>query len=156
DILAGTQKLKILATSRETLNLREEWLYQVEGMRFPDSGASDNLERYSAIQLFVQRALQIRPDFSLMTEQVAVIRLCQLVEGLPLALEMTAAWLKRLPTQSVVHEIERGLDILESPARNVPPRHRSIRAVFEYSWNLLTDAEQDVFKKLSVFRGGFN
>ncbi len=156
EILSGTQKLKILVTSRETLSLREEWLYQVKGMRYPDTDTEGNLERYSAVQLFVQSALQVRPDFSLNAEKGAVFRLCQLVEGLPLALEITAAWLKRLPAQAVVQEIERGLDILESTARNAPPRHRSIRAVFEYSWDLLIDTEQDVFKKLSVFRGGFS
>src|SRR5262249_49312356 len=61
----------------------------------------------------------------------------------------------RLPGDEIVRQMERGLDILENPARNVPERHRSIRAVFEHSWKLLTDTERDVFKKLSVFRGGF-
>lgn len=154
DLLTDAPNIKILATSRETLNLQEEWLYQVQGMSFP-KGEDDNLKSYAAVQLFVQSAQRVRPTFSLAAERRAVLRICQMVEGMPLALEMTAAWLKRLPAQGVVREIERGLDILESPARNVLPRHRSMRAVFEHSWNLLTDAEKDGFKKLSVFRGGF-
>src|SRR5258706_507362 len=84
------------------------------------------------------------PEFILSTEQQSVLRICRLVEGMPLALEITAAWLRRLPTDEIARQIERGLDILESPARNAPPRHRSIRAVFENSWNLLTETEQDV------------
>src|SRR5262249_5500882 len=82
-------------------------------------------------------------------------RICQIVEGMPLALEMAAAWVKRLPVAEVKAQIQGGLDILQTSARNVPERHRSIRAVFEHSWNLLSGSERDVFMKLSVFRGGF-
>jgi len=154
-LLANAPKLKILVTSRETLNLREEWLYSLNGMAFPAQDDVVDAGSYSAVQLFVQSAHRVRPDFTLSTEQQSVLRICRLVEGMPLALEITAAWLRRLPTDEIARQIERGLDILESPARNAPPRHRSIRAVFENSWNLLTETEQDVFKKLSVFRGGF-
>ncbi len=155
DILASAPNVKILATSRETLNLQEEWLYQVKGMPFPEAERAD-LARYDAVQLFVQSARRTQSDFSLDAEQQTVLRICQLVEGMPLALEMTAAWLKRLPIHEIIKELEQaGLDILESPARNVPDRHRSMRTVFDYSWQLLTNKERDVFKKLSVFRGGF-
>jgi len=155
NILAHTPKIKILATSREPLNLHEEWLYHVQGMRFPENEQVNGVENYSAVRLFTQSARRVRNDFSPLDEREAVIRICQLVEGTPLALELAAAWLKRLPCREIVTQIERGLDILETPARNVPARHRSMRAVFEHSWNLLTDAERDVFKKLSIFRGGF-
>ncbi len=152
-LLGGAPGIKILTTSRETLNLQEEWLYPIQGMAYPSGG--NDLERYDAVQLFVQLARRARPDFSLEAEQPAVLRICQLLEGMPLALEMTAAWLRRLPVQQIVLELEHGLDILENPARNVPSRHRSMRAVFEHSWSLLNPTEQDVLKKLSVFRGGF-
>ncbi len=155
DMLANAPKIKVLATSRETLGLQEEWLYPLRRMPFPDSEREGDLENYDAVQLFVQNARRVRPDFSLAAEKGAVVRICKLVEGLPLALEMTAAWLRRLPCHEIVPQIELGLDILESPVRNVPPRHRSIRAVFEHSCRLLTEPERDVFKKLSVFRGGF-
>jgi predicted ATPase/DNA-binding CsgD family transcriptional regulator len=154
-ILMHAPGIKILTTSRETLNLQEEWLYHVKGMEFPEGEPVDEVENYGAVQLFAQSARRARADFSLEVEREAVVRICQLVEGLPLALEMTAAWLKRLPCQEIAGELARGLDILETPARNVPPRHRSMRAVFEHSWNLLSDSEREVFKKLSVFRGGF-
>lgn len=155
DLLINVPQLKILVTSRESLNLHEEWLYPVRGMDVPDLQSGINAESYSAVQLFVQSARRVDSNFSLAAEQQSVMRICQLVEGMPLALEITAAWLRRLPAHEIVHELERGLDFLESPLRNVPSRHRSIRAVFEHSWNLLSEAEQNVFMKLSVFRGGF-
>jgi predicted ATPase/DNA-binding NarL/FixJ family response regulator len=159
DLLANAPKIKILVTSRETLNLREEWVYQLKGMQFPEEGTDvkdiADADSYSAVQLFTQSARRARPEFLLSAEQNAVLRICRLVEGMPLALEMTAAWLRRLPAEEIAQQLERGLDILESPARNVEPRHRSIRAVFEHSWNLLTNVEQQVFAKLSVFRSGF-
>ena len=155
DLLANAPKLKFLVTSRETLNLREEWLYPVRGMHFPEQEDAAEAESYSAVRLFLQSARRMRPDFSLTTDQAAVLRICRLVEGMPLALEMTAAWLRHLPAHDIAQQLERGLDILESPARNIPARHRSMRTVFEYSWNLLSEAEQAVFTKLSVFRGGF-
>jgi predicted ATPase/DNA-binding NarL/FixJ family response regulator len=155
DLLTSAPNIKILTTSRETLNLQEEWLYPIKGMQFPENSQNDDFEHYDAVQLFLQSARRARPDFSVTAEQRNVLRICKQAEGMPLALEITAAWLRRLPCQEIVQQMERGLDILETPVRNVPPRHRSIRAVFEESWNLLTDSERDVFPKLSVFRGGF-
>ena len=155
EILAGAPKVNILATSRETLNLQEEWLVPVKGMSFPNNELQDNFDSYSAVRLFMLSARRARPDFSVDAERHHVLRICQLVEGMPLALEMTAAWLKRLPPHEIIEQLELGLDILEHPARSVPARHRTMRAVFEHSWDLLTEPERAVFKKLSVFRGGF-
>jgi predicted ATPase/DNA-binding NarL/FixJ family response regulator len=155
EMLANAPNIKMLVTSRETLSLQEEWVYPVKGMRFPEAEDIADPESYTAVQFFIQNARRARPDFSLSTEQRSVLRICKLVEGMPLALEMTAAWLRRLPADEIAQQIERGLDILESPARNVPPRHRSIRVVFEHSWDLLTEPERQAFAKISIFRGGF-
>jgi predicted ATPase/DNA-binding CsgD family transcriptional regulator len=155
DILASAAGVIVLVTSREVLNLQEEWLYPVKGMRYPAGDIADDARQYDAVELFVRHARRVRPDFSLDTERPWVMRVCEQVEGMPLALELAAAWLKRLPCREIVTEIERGLDILENPVRNVPARHRSMRAVLEHSWSLLAEAERDVLKKLSVFRGGF-
>jgi predicted ATPase/DNA-binding CsgD family transcriptional regulator/Tfp pilus assembly protein PilF len=155
DLLADAPNVRFLATSRETLNLREEWLYPVQGMNYPTAEDGDSLSDYDAVQFFVQNARRVQPGFSLETEWQWVIRLCQQVEGMPLALELAAAWLKRLPCKEIVAEIERGLDVLESPARNVEARHRSMRAVLEHSWSLLSEKEQAVFRKLAAFQGGF-
>src|SRR5262249_38209033 len=78
ELLANAPKIKILTTSRETLNLQEEWLYPVKGMHFPEGDSDSNLERYSAVRLFVQNARRARPDFSLEAERQSVLRICQL------------------------------------------------------------------------------
>ncbi len=84
-----------------------------------------------------------------------VLRICELMEGMPLGIELAAAWVKLMPVAEITREIEGSLDFLESPLRNVSERQRSLRAVFDHSWSLLTPREQGVLRKLSVFRGGF-
>jgi predicted ATPase/DNA-binding NarL/FixJ family response regulator len=154
-ILQHTPGVKLLVTSREVLNLREEWLYPVQGMPFPSDLSAADLEDYGAVELFVEHARRVRRDFSLDDERVQVVRLCRVVEGMPLALELAASWLKSLPCRAIVNEIEQNLDFLNTNLRNIPVRHRSMRTVFEHSWKLLTDEERQIFKRLSVFRGGF-
>src|SRR5262249_10049087 len=85
----------------------------------------------------------------------AVVRICRLVGGMPLGIELAASWVRALSCEAIADEISRSLDILETPAHNVQPRHHTMRAAFEPTWNRLTDHERDVFMKLSVFRGGF-
>src|SRR5512139_363316 len=85
----------------------------------------------------------------------AITRICQLVEGLPLGLELAAAWVRMMPVDEIAREIEQNLDFLTTTARDVPPRHRSIRAVFDHSWDLLSARERNVLTQLSIFRGGF-
>lgn len=156
DILAHTASVKILVTSREALNLQEEWLWPMPAMSFPENGAQRaHLESYSAVQLFVENARRIRADFSLEKEYDGVAQICALVEGMPLALELAATWVRVLTCEEIAREIQRSLDFLETRTRNVLPRHRSMRVVLEQSWELLEPIEQEVFKQLSVFRGGF-
>ena len=155
DLLKTAPKLKILATSREPLKLREEWIRHIRGLDVPDNMQEADLNTYSALQLFNEGARRVRGDFSLDTEQACVVRLCQIVEGLPLAIELATSWLKVMPCHVIVEEMERSLDLLESRLENMPARHRSIRVVFDQSWRMLTDEEQAVFKKLSIFGGGF-
>lgn len=154
-ILARAPEVKVLATSREAFNLQEEWLYAVEGMRFPESTNTDDCEDFSAVRLFTQHARRIRPDFDLEGEREGVVRICRLVEGMPLALELAAVWVRTLSCAEIADEIERGLDILDTPTRNMPERHRNMRVMLEQSWKQLSEAERTVFKKLSVFQGGF-
>jgi hypothetical protein len=103
----------------------------------------------------VQSAQRARPGFSLDEEATYVVRICQLVEGMPLGIELAAAWLRALPCQTIAQELERGLDLLTTTWHNLPPRHRSMRAVFDRSWQFLSATERDVLKKLSLFRDGF-
>jgi predicted ATPase len=155
DILQVAPNVQLLVTSREALNLQEEWVWHVKGMRFPDVNQVDEIEKYSAIKLFIERAQRVQRDFVPEREQACIIRVCRLVGGMPLAIELAATWLKRLTCADVANEIERNLDFLTTRMRNVPERHRSMRAVFEHSWNLLEQDEREVFKQCAIFRGGF-
>jgi hypothetical protein len=104
--------------------------------------------------LFVQTARRIEPGFSLDNQQQAVVDICRAVEGMPLGLELAATWLRVMPCEHIAGKIGDDLDFLATPLRNVEERHRSLRAVFEHSWSLLSEAECDVVMKMSVFRGG--
>jgi predicted ATPase/DNA-binding CsgD family transcriptional regulator len=155
EILATTTNVKIIVTSRETLNLQEEWVRQIAGMAYPERENGTPLEDYSAIQLFLDRARRIHGDFDLVEDRRNVIEICRLVEGMPLAIELAAGWLKTLKPADIVQEIQHNMDILATRSRNLPERHRSIRSVFSQSWGLMSENERDIFQKLSVFRGGF-
>lgn len=160
DILAAAPNVKVIATSREALNLQEEWLYTVPGMGYPGVARGQDEpqmppEQFSAVQLFLQCARRMRTDFSLERELDGVIQICSLVEGMPLAIELAATWVRSLSCLEIAKEIERSLDFLQTSARNMPPRHRSMRAVLDQSWALLTPAEREVFRRLGVLRGGF-
>lgn len=156
EILTESPQVKLLVTSREALNLQEEWVRPVTGMGIPPTG--DDIKHaadFSAVQLFVERARRIRADFRLENNPEAVVKICQLVEGNPLGIELAASWLKVMTCREIAAEIEKNMDFLTTTQRNVPLRHRSLRAVFEHSWNLLSDTERAVLPKLAVFRGGF-
>ena len=152
-LLSATPHIKYLITSREALNLQEEWLYPLSGLAFPTDAATEQND--DAVQLFNDRAQHVYPDFVPDKEVEAVIRICQLVEGLPLALELAAAWRKTLACQAIADEIQGGLAFLTTRHRNVLARHHSMQTVFDQTWQRLNEREQAVFKRLSVFRGGF-
>ena len=154
-LLQMTRQPKVLVTSREPLKLQSEWIRQVEGMPFPGTDAITDLETYGAVQLFVERARRLRRDFLLEREAQDVIHICQLLGGMPLGIELAAAWLRHLSCAQIATEIQHNLDFLATQAHDMPDRHRSIRAVFDHSWTLLTPQEQTVFRKLAVFHGGF-
>jgi predicted ATPase len=153
-LLSNCPNLKILVTSRETLRLEEEHVFALEGLPFPTT-FSDEALLSDAVQLFKERAQQFNAQFELDEQLTEVIRICQLVEGLPLGIELAASWVRMMSWNEIAKEIERGLESLSSTAKNIPERHRSLKAAFEYSWKLLTIKEQEVLRKLSVFHGGF-
>jgi predicted ATPase/DNA-binding SARP family transcriptional activator len=156
EILERAPALTLLITSRERLNLQPEWVFEVPGMRYPGEEPAEPLEEYSAIQLFLRRASQVDPGFAVPQEEILdLIRICQLVEGMPLGIELSAAWVKMLSCQEIANEIERSLDFLTTGMQDVPDRHRSLRAVCDHSWALLSEEERGVFKRLAVFQGGF-
>jgi predicted ATPase len=157
DILQNAPATKIVVVSRERLNVHGEWLLNIEGLTYPVEEATEDFERYSAIQLFVQSAHRVQPEFALSPNNVhEVIRICQLVEGMPLAIELATAWLRALTCREIVQEIQQNLDFLTTSLRDLPERHRNLRAVFDHSWELLSAVEQRVFCQLSVFQAGFS
>lgn len=154
ELLNNVPGLKLLLTSRERLHLNEEWVLDIRGLPFPSNQAEISLHDHFAVQLFTQSAR--RTGFTAQAADMpSVARICQLVEGNPLAIELAAAWSRVMPCAQIADEIAHSLDILTTTLRNTPEKHSSMRATFEYSWKLLTAAEQKEFGQLAVFRGGF-
>lgn len=146
--------LKLLVTSRERLNLTAEWVFDLEGLDVPSADNAADALRYDAIKLFIQAARRVDRNFAWREHSHTIVRLCRLVEGLPLALELAAAWVRALPPAGILAEVERNLETLTSLEQDRAERHRSIRTVFEGSWGLLSPREQAALMKLVVFRGG--
>lgn len=156
-LLQAAPGVRLLVTSRERLNLQGEWVFEVEGLPYPpEAEESGRVEAYEAVQLFVQTARRVQSGFVLdETCREPAARICRLVEGMPLAIELAAAWVRALSCQQIAAEIENNLDFLRAYARDLPERHRSLRAALDRSWDLLPPEEQRAFRRLSVFQGGF-
>jgi DNA-binding SARP family transcriptional activator/predicted ATPase len=172
-ILSAAPQVKIMTTSRARLHLRSEQLLFVGGIDFPpvdtrtaptagpfsEEGREvpQDVARYSAVKLFVQSARRVHPGFAPTAGNLTHIAcICRLVEGMPLAILLAASWLMMLTPAEVADQMTaQSLDFLETGWRDVPARQRSMRAVFDHSWGLLTGHEREVFAALSVFRGGF-
>lgn len=157
ELLNEAPQLRALVTSRERLRLQAEWVLDLQGLGYPPGYDLEAVRRSSAVRLFVERANRAWPQFALTPEVApAVLRVCQLVQGLPLGLELAAAWVSAFTPQDIVAELERSLGVLEAPAPDLPERHRSLRAIFEHSWQRLTPEQQQALTRLTVFRGGFD
>jgi predicted ATPase/DNA-binding SARP family transcriptional activator len=164
-LLSTAPNLRLLITSRERLNLRAEWLFEIGGMSYPHDPITirslqtdpTQIEHYSALCFFAQQARKIVPHFQLDADYLQpVIQLCQLVDGMPLALELAAALLPRMSCAQLVTTLQHNLDALSTNMRDMPRRHRSMRAVFDHSWQLLQPIEQVLFQQLAIFRGSFS
>ncbi len=158
EILAEAPQVKLIVTSRERLNLREECIFPVEGLRFPDGAdLPGSPEDYEALALFQRRARQVKRRFQLEGENLAAaVKICRLVDGLPLAIELAAATLWNRSCPELAATVQHDLDALQDTSVNAPQHHSSLRAVFEFSWGLLEPEEQQTLARLAVFRGGFN
>lgn len=153
DLLLATTRLKILATSRESLRLQSERIIELKGLTYSAvATASDD-----AVRVFLQTAQHRQPSLDLNQETASdMTKLCQLVGGMPLALELSASWLRTLSLKRLVAEVEKGMDLLQTSARDLPNRHKSMRAIFDYSWQRLSPEEQTTMRRLAVFQGGFD
>lgn len=148
--------VRLLITSRERLRLTGERIFELGGLGLPALNTPEDEEVGDAVELFVQRVRHVAPGFEVTPETLpAILRICHLLSGMPLGIELAAAWTRILTPTEIEVEITRSLDFLMLADRSAPPRHRSMRAVFEHSWQLLAPDEQRAAARLAVFRGGF-
>jgi predicted ATPase/DNA-binding SARP family transcriptional activator/Tfp pilus assembly protein PilF len=157
EILRSARQVSILVTSRIRLGIHREWVIPLDGLDIPPDlpESLDGAEMYSAVALFVQNAGRAAPEFQLSAENLAdVLRICRQVDGLPLGIELASAWVRMFPPRKIADEIERSQDFLHSQKKNLGRLH-SLRASFNYSYNLLSESERTLFRQLSIFRGGF-
>ncbi|MCE7986679.1 MAG: XRE family transcriptional regulator [Caldilinea sp. CFX5] len=156
ELLQECPDLRLLVTSRERLQLNSEMLFVLESMALPPTATLPDVLSYSAIQLFVETACRLRPTFTVTpTNAQTIVRICQLVGAMPLGIILAAAWVEVLSPDEIVTELRRSFDFLAAELRDLPERQRSMRAVLTQTWQRLTDAEQAIFMRLAVFRGGF-
>ena len=155
--------LTCLCTSRRPVGLRGERLFPLDPLPVPEAGESDNLAallRVPSVGLYVDRAQAVRPDFSLTPGNAsAVVSLCRLLEGSPLAVELAAAWVRTAPPRRMWERLSAGLGVsadapLEARYGDVPVRQRSLRAALDWSYRLLSARQRRLLARLSVFRGG--
>lgn len=159
-ISVATAVLRILVTSRYALQARQEWTLPVQGLTVPTSVeklTANNWGQYDAIALFQQRARQADVTFTLSQQNIAeVAQLCQLCDGLPLAIELAAAQTRQFAVAEILSAVTQDLKNLRADLRDLPPRHRSLTAVYAQSWELLNETEQQALMATAVFRGGFS
>jgi serine/threonine protein kinase/tetratricopeptide (TPR) repeat protein len=155
DIVRAAPRVKLIATSREKLDVQGEHLYSLSPLEVP-ADDTNNPRRYSAVQLFEQGARRARPSYEIDAEDMqAIVVICRYVEGVPLGILLAAGWVEALTPSEIAIEIQRDPDFLETSGRDVPERQRSLRATFDYSWRLLNDDDRDALARVSVFYGGF-
>jgi predicted ATPase/serine/threonine protein kinase len=158
ELLAMGPNLKILVTSRSALHVYGEREYPVPPLALPDSRSKPSMEvlsRFPAVALFIQRAVAVKPDFELNPENgSAIIEICTRLDGLPLAIELAASRVKVLSPASMRTRLASRLQLLTGGSRDLPQRQQTLRAAIDWSYDLLTAAEQKLFRRLSVFVGG--
>jgi predicted ATPase/transcriptional regulator with XRE-family HTH domain len=162
DLLAACPRLKVLVTSREVLHMGPEYEFVVPPLALPERSLSSDtpnltiLSRNPAVALFIQRARAIRPDFQITAANIAaVVEICIRLDGLPLAIELAAARMKLLSPRALLTWLDRRLDVLTTGARDAPARQKTLRNTIAWSYSLLGPEEQRIFRRLSVFVGGF-
>lgn len=155
-LLAAAPDVRLIVTSRERLELRDEWVLEVTGLSLPDTDDTESIEASSAAQLFLHCARRASASERLLpVELPAVARLCRVLSGMPLGIELAASWTPMMTFTEIAAEVEASLDFLSARVRDMPERHRSMRAVFDQSWGRLTETERRAFRRLAVFRNGF-
>jgi predicted ATPase/DNA-binding SARP family transcriptional activator len=156
EILQQAPGVKFLLTSRERLNYQSACQFDIQGLPYPQDAQATGAKNYPAVQLFLARAVHSRSGFFVNEKNLCLIlEVCRLVDGLPLGIELAAAGLRDFSLEQITDGLQQGLGMLMANLQDLPDRHRSLRAAFESSWSQLTEAEQEVFCKVSVFNSEF-
>lgn len=159
DLLSLAPDLKLLVTSRAALRVHDENEFPLPPLALPDRKAlpsPETLSQYAAISLFVQRATAVKPEFTLTEENAsAVVEICTRLDGLPLAIQLAAARIKLLPPSAMRSRLASRLQLLTGGARDLPARQQTLRHAIDWSYDLLSEPEQKLFRRLSTFVGGF-
>ncbi|MEM7129266.1 MAG: LuxR C-terminal-related transcriptional regulator [Chloroflexota bacterium] len=155
DIVAQAPSVSLLVTTRARLGLRAEAIVDLGGLSLDSQGGGN--QESEAAHFFVNAAMRADPNYVPHPDELSHIEaLCKEVSGLPLGIELAAAWVRMLPVQAIVQELTKGIDILAGSYTDADDRHQSLEAAFDYSWNLLTEDEQRIFCQLSLFAGPFD
>jgi predicted ATPase/DNA-binding SARP family transcriptional activator len=156
-IIRGAPRVSILVTSRQKLNLRGELAINVNGLSLPESARNQAGEESEALALFAACGARARHGFELEeSDRPYAAQICRMLDGMPLAIELAAAWLSMLSCRDLAEEIQQGAHILSGTLRDLPERQHSLRAIFDYTWDSLDPEEAALFRRLAVFRGGFD
>ena len=156
-LIENAPTVKLLVTSREILNLRGEWIFELKGLAVPPNDNTMEIENFSSVKFFLDRVYRTDYHFVLDDkDKMSVVKICRLLDGLPLGLELAAGWVRTLPLETIASEISSDLNFLTTSVRDIHDRHCSLRAVFDHSWNHLSDVEKRTLCQMSVFRGGFS
>jgi predicted ATPase/DNA-binding SARP family transcriptional activator len=158
-LLSVCKNLKILATSREALDILGETILHVPSLSLPDAQGSfvvKSLNKFESVRLFDERSMLILPGFKLNDQNAkAVVQICRRLSGIPLAIELAAARVKMMSVDEIAKRLDDRFDLLTSGNRAALPRHQTLRATIDWSYDLLTDSERILFDRLAVFAGGF-
>ena len=156
-ILQRAAQIKIVVTSQRRLSFQAACLLQLRGLPYPLDGDLHNFHNYAAVKLFVARANRGSPGYQITEGDILhIIRICKMVDGLPLGIELAAAGLCHFSCENIANELQNNLGVLNTTMVDIPERHRSLRAAFNYSWEFLTEKERDTYRRLSIFQGEFS
>lgn len=161
-LLTAAPQIKLVITSRQRLHLPAEWLYDVEGLAYPlpdRPPGKEELMTFDSVQLFIQRAQQVNPEYApARLENANLLQIgaiCRSVAGMPLAIELLAAWTRYMTCTEISHTLASSLEILTAPAQAKQERQSDIHTIFDHSWQLLTRREQQFLAQLTAFRSSF-
>jgi predicted ATPase/Flp pilus assembly protein TadD len=156
ELTLAAPQVKVLLTSRQQTGIEGERELLLGGMALPASDSADDFDDAPAVRLFLQNARLLNPSYEIKTaERPHVYRICEMLGGLPLAIQMAAAWTRAISCEQIAAEIDRDMDFLRAPFRSMPERHQSLKAIFDSSWRMLPYAERVICRQLSVFPNDF-